>query len=235
MKVTNLLLPATIALLSAFSITAQEIIPIDSTHLLSREQKFTLKYAKNPDNIFGDDNAVYLPLEVNHIIGDTTDTKLVSVAKWEDAYFVNNKEYRAMLIIPLEAEVKTEKIYSEMNVIYDHEGNVHRLVLSNFAVGKDTIQEKVLVKSNIRGLFVGATIYNSKDEVIAEVEGKYKNYSITDYFGNPPELKKKKTQFSFEKVRTGCRYINERKSTSDIDMETLFRYEFKIRDRSNTK
>jgi hypothetical protein len=214
---TNKLLLVAIAVMCMFSVTAQDIIPIDSTHLLSRSQKFALKYAKNPKNIFGDDNSVYLPLEINNIIGDTTDTKLVSVAKWEDAYFVNNKEYRAMLIIPLEAEVKTEKIYSEMNVIYDHEGNVHRLVLSNFAVGKDTIQEKVLVKSNNSGMFVGATIYNSKDEVIAEVEGKYKNYSITDYFGNPPELKKNSGNIiipqglripsaSWERVNIGNRY-----------------------------
>ena len=171
-------------------IISKYIIPIDSTHLLSREQKFTLKYAKNPDNIFGDDNAVYLSLEVNHIIGDTTDTKLLSVANWDGAYFINNKDYRAMLIIPLEAESKVGKIQSEMEVIYDQDGYVHRIVLSNFAVGEDSIQEKILVKSNISGLFVGATIYNSKDEVVAEVEGRY-NDIVTDYLGNHPEIRNK--------------------------------------------
>ena len=181
-------------------IISKHIIPVDSTHLLSREQKFTLKYAKNPDNIFGDDNAVYLPLEVNHIIGDTINTKLVSVAQWKDAYFIKNKDYRAMLIIPLEAESKVGKIQSELEVIYDHNGYVHRIVLSNFAVGEDSIQEKILVKSNIRGLFAGATIYNSNDKVIAEVKGKYKNI-VTDYLGNYPDLRNKdKNKIVYPKI-----------------------------------
>ena len=220
---------------------AKEIIPIDSVHLLNQSQKFTLKYAKNPDNIFGDDNTVYLPLEVNQIIGDTINTKLVSVAQWKDAYFIKNEDYRAMLIIPLEAESKIGKIQSEIQMNYDFNGHMHAVVLTAFFVNSDSLSENILIRSNYLGKFLSAVVYNN-DKIIAEIDTKYKNAHVIDYLGNYPKENRKEnsynkiSQVSFKNVKTGRQYINERNQQErNQGMNALMKYEFSSRDRSNTK
>ena len=85
-------------LISVLSITAQEIIPVDSIHLLSKEQKKAIKYTKK--NICSDDSSIELPLEVNMIFGDTISKKHYYVTpSWKDSYFLPSDS--VVLIVPL--------------------------------------------------------------------------------------------------------------------------------------
>lgn len=85
-------------LISVLSITAQKTIPVDSTHLLSKEQKKAIKYTKK--NICSDDSSMELPLEVNMIFGDTISKKHYYVTPcWEESYFLPSDS--VVLIVPL--------------------------------------------------------------------------------------------------------------------------------------
>lgn len=52
-----------IALISVFSITAQEVIPVDSVSALNKEQKKTKKYAEKL--LKSQKNKILLPIEFN--------------------------------------------------------------------------------------------------------------------------------------------------------------------------
>lgn len=53
------------ALICSFSITAQEIVPIDPTNLQTKEQKRTQQYAKKI--LSSQNNTISLPIEFNHL------------------------------------------------------------------------------------------------------------------------------------------------------------------------
>ena len=79
-------------------ILAKEFIPVDSTHLMSKEQKKTLKAVKAL--IKENNNKLQLPLEVNYLMGDTANKAYSTVRPiFEDGYFVNKESLE--LIIPL--------------------------------------------------------------------------------------------------------------------------------------
>lgn len=194
MRAKRLFFASLIAFISTFSVIAQDIIPVDSIHQLSRAQKFILKYAKKPINVFGDDNSVELPVEIKQLIGDTTNNKLLSSPQWDKAYFIKDNNFAACLIIPLEAKSDAGILNSELQILYDEdESIINRVVLSYFVVKEDSIKERMLVKSNIYGRMLNIIIYNS-DNIIAEIKGLNEMAGVVDYFGTHPELRKDKTK-----------------------------------------
>ena len=200
MKAKRLILTVLIVSISILSITAQDIIPVDSTHLLNRKQKFTLKYAKNPRNIFGADNSVELPVEVKKLIGDTTNNKLLSFPQWDKAHFINNTNCSARLIIPLEAKSVAGILKSELQVIYDEdESIISRLVFSDFIIKGDSVTEKMLIKSNIRGKMLDIIVYDDNNNIIAEIKGKNATSGVVAFWGTHPELRKRKNK-SYDKI-----------------------------------
>ena len=98
MKVNKIAIIILIQIINMIDITAQNIIPADSTHLLSMEQKQTIEFVKKQLN--QDKTGLELPLEVNYLLGDTiTKTNYKVKPKWEDAYFI--KADSVVMIVPL--------------------------------------------------------------------------------------------------------------------------------------
>ena len=98
MKIQRLIISAIVAIMGVMSTIAQDIVSIDSIHLLSMEQKQTIQFVKKQLN--KDKNGLELPLEVNYLLGDTiTKTNYKVKPKWEDAYFI--KADSVVMIVPL--------------------------------------------------------------------------------------------------------------------------------------
>ncbi|MBE6310781.1 MAG: hypothetical protein E7080_07000 [Bacteroidales bacterium] len=98
MKANRLILSAIVAIMGVMSTIAQDIVSIDSIHLLSMEQKQTIQFVKKQLN--QDKTGLELPLEVNYLLGDTiTKTNYKVKPKWEDAYFI--KADSVVMIVPL--------------------------------------------------------------------------------------------------------------------------------------
>ena len=167
MKVTNLLLPATIALLSAFSITAQEIIPADSNQLLSKEQKKTKQYAEKL--LKSQKYKILLPIEFNSLIGDSvTNTSYELGINWDNAYFAKSDNKCANLCIPLKSD--KEDIQPLLNVFRDKDGKYYRIVITYRQMQTDSIKEEIIMRSNIGGMFLNAFVLNN-EKLVSQING----------------------------------------------------------------
>ena len=88
-----------IAIMCVLSITAQKIIPVDSTHLLSIEQKQTIEFIKK--HIDKNNSELELPLEVNYLLGDTKAKDHYKMKPiWKESYFLSSDSVE--LIVPLQ-------------------------------------------------------------------------------------------------------------------------------------
>ncbi|MBE6310783.1 MAG: hypothetical protein E7080_07010 [Bacteroidales bacterium] len=98
MKIQRLILSVVIALISAFSTTAQDIITINSNQNLSKEHKQLLKQTKNI--VKKNQNKIFLPIVVNQVLGDTiAKTNYIVMPMWEECCFIELDSM--VLIVPL--------------------------------------------------------------------------------------------------------------------------------------
>lgn len=98
MKIQRLILSVVIALISAFSTTAQDIITINSNQNLSKEHKQLLKQTKNI--VKKNQNKIFLPIVVNQVLGDTiAKTNYIVMPMWEEGCFIELDSM--VLIVPL--------------------------------------------------------------------------------------------------------------------------------------
>lgn len=170
MKAKRLILSATIGLISAFSITAQEIIPVDSTHLLNEVQKKTLKEAKIM--LKSKHNKIKLPFEFNDIIGKSDNKKhYESRINWDRAYFVNVGDSVANLVIPMQAKVDTTTINSSLNISMNLDEDKYSVVRTFLTLQDEGNAEYMCLQSSVNGL-LSSTLFIEGDSIVSEVKGK---------------------------------------------------------------
>ena len=158
---------------------AQDIIPVDSTHLLTKEQKNTLKYAKNIAK--AKKNEIKLPIEVNSLLSDTINKDCyLSEMKLEQAYFIQSSDYNAELVVPMQYVNENGIINSDLVLILDEEGNYYRIVETCLEIANDSIKKSLLFESNLLGLLFEATILEN-DKLIACYEIKENAVDIVEF------------------------------------------------------
>ena len=170
MRAQRLFFAVLIAFISTFSVTAQEIIPVDSIHQLSKEQKQLLQYAK----VFAKKkhNKIKLPIEINRMLGDRLNRKRYeSMLKMTEAYFVDNNEAKAALVVPMQARVDTLIINSELTILLTSDDTLYELVYTLFTLPNNTTSQYMCVKSSPNG-FLYSTVFVDDDKIVAEVKGK---------------------------------------------------------------
>ena len=163
MKMKTIILTAIITLASVFScLSAQEIIPVDSTHLLSKEQVTVLKYTEK--YIISDKSNFELPLEVNYLLGDTiADVNYKIKPMLEKSYFL--KTDSVVLIVPLQND--SINILQCQLKVYKNEDNIYQEQIETVLGTFDTDDQFTgsMVYSHINGNFI--SIYNfNKGECI---------------------------------------------------------------------
>ena len=178
MKMKTIILTAIITLASVFScLSAQEIIPVDSTHLLSKEQKRTQQYVEKL--LKSQNNTISLPIEFNSLIGDSLTTTPYELGiNWDKAYFIEEEKKCANLLIPL--EVEKEDIQSLLNVFRDENGNFYRTIITYKQTQNDTIKEEIIMKSNLDGLFLNAVVLHN-EKLVSLINGVVGDYGIAEY------------------------------------------------------
>ncbi len=194
MKTNRLFIIAIIAIISAFSAMAQDVIPVDSTHLLNKEQKQVLQYSKNLAKKIK--NVIELPEEVNHIFTDNK-VYIKSTLQLNNAFFVKRDHYDAMLCIPAMAQIDSSSIESELIVALDKDGNYHRIVYSTFVMPNDSCNEYLCMKSNISGTLLSTVVFND-NKIIAEIDAKGYPWGVID---SPKE-----NNFDIERMRRDEKY-----------------------------
>lgn len=166
---TNKLLLAVIAVMYMFSITAQDIIPIDSVHLLNTEQNKLLKYTRNL--VKKRHNKIKLPIEINSMLGDSLNEKRYeSILHFNKAYFIKMSNCKASLVIPMQAKVDTITINSELNIITAEDDDIYRIVYTAFTLPSDSVPQYMYLKSSVNG-FLYSSVFMENDQVVAEVKG----------------------------------------------------------------
>lgn len=197
MKTRKILTLLLLSVVFPISMMAQEtIIHADSVHLLNKDQikllKYTKRLAKQNKHTFE------LPIEVNHLLNDDTSKKYPkTILQWNDAYFINRKDYKATIIVPTLAQIDTCIVESYLSVILDKENNYHRIIYSTFMVpnGKET--EYICLKSNIFGTLLSTVVFDN-NKTIAEIDAKGYPWGVTD---SPIE-----NNFDMERMRRDEKY-----------------------------
>lgn len=170
------ILSVAIALISVFSITAQEIIPIDSVSALNKEQKKTKKYAEKL--LKKQENKILLPIEFNELIGDSVSTVSIELGvNWNETFFVKENNKCANLYIPLKSD--KEDIQSLLNVFRDEDGNYYRIVITYKQTQTDSIKEEIVMRSNIDGLFLNAFVLNN-EKLVCQINGVVGDYGVKE-------------------------------------------------------
>ena len=125
---------------------SRNIIPVDSTHLLNKEQKQTIKYTKK--YICKKNSTLELPIEINQLLEDTiTKTNYKVKPKWEEAYFI--KADSAVMIVPL---------YNESLNLLQCQLRVENLTRNVFSQKIETL----IGKSNeVTDEFTGSMVYSN--------------------------------------------------------------------------
>ena len=141
-----------------------------STHdKLTGPQKGTLAYAKYILKKY--DNKIVLPLEINTFMGDTvTKEQYKAIPLWEDAYFEDTKDFKAILIIPLTAKTTKGDVNAVLNIMRDDNAQYLRIVnmALNYQEEKDTTN--IYISSNLDGVFLHASVYVNGKET-GQLEG----------------------------------------------------------------
>ena len=182
-SITNILniidyeiLSVAIALISVFSITAQEIIPIYSVSALNKEQKKTKKYAEKL--LKSQKNKILLPIEFNSLIGDSlTNTPYELGINWDNAYFAKSDNKCANLYIPLKSD--KEGVQPLLNVFRDEDGKYYRIVITYKQMQTDSIKEEIVMRSNIDGLFLNAFVLNN-EKLVCQINGVVGDYGVKE-------------------------------------------------------
>ena len=165
-----------IALISVFSITAQEVIPVDSVSALNKEQKKTKKYAEKL--LKSQKNKILLPIEFNSLIGDSlTNTPYELGINWNETFFVKENNKCANLYIPLKSD--KEDIQSLLNVFRDEDGKYYRIVITYKQMQTDSIKEEIVMRSNIDGLFLNAFVLNN-EKLVSQINGVVGDYGVKE-------------------------------------------------------
>ena len=134
-----------IALMCVLSITAQKIIPVDSTHLLSIEQKQTIEFIKK--HIDKNNSELELPLEVNYLLGDTKAKDHYKMKPiWKESYFLSSDSVE--LIVPLQ-NGSIDILQCQLRVDKVDNNSYYQKI------------ETVLGKSGPEGLLTGSMVYST--------------------------------------------------------------------------
>ena len=148
---------------------AQKIIPVDSTQLLNKEQKQTIKFVKKQLN--KKKNGIELPLEVNYLLGDTiTKTNYKVKPKWEEAYFI--KADSVVMLVPLYNE-SLSLLQCQLRV-ENLTRNVFFLQIKTLIGEPNELTDKFtgsMVYSNLEGNFISIFNFN-KGECVEIVNNK---------------------------------------------------------------
>ena len=178
MKTNRLFSFIMIAVLCVYTLSAQNVIPVDSTHLLNSEQENTLKYAKELAREVK--SKIELPKEVNNLINHTDDNKYhKSFMQWDKAYFTNLSDSKSVLCVPTLAQIDSVTVESELYIIHDIDDVYYRIVHTTFVVPTDTLPEYICLKSDINGGLVSTIVYDDNN-VIAEIDTNSKHLAIRD-------------------------------------------------------
>ena len=155
------------------------IIPVDSTHQLSKDQKKLLKYAKNLGK--ARKNKIKLPIEVNRLLGDTISYECYqSEMIVENGLFLTNPDFVAELIVPMQFVNDKGTLRSDLCLVLDKEGNYYRFVQTYFGLANDSIEKRLLFESNIIGLLFGSKLLEN-NTIIAEYKIKENAIDIIEF------------------------------------------------------
>lgn len=161
-----------------FNIVSQNIIPADSTHLLNNEQIKTLKSVKHKATKWKYE--ISLPLEVNRLLGyDVSEKQKKTKAKMlmNEAYFIDRKDCKTAICVPLVAKIDSITIESDINFILDKENNYYQTVYTTFNIPNDSVADLICLKSNWAGYLVSSIIIKN-NKIVAEVDAKGEPWGI---------------------------------------------------------
>ena len=167
MKARRFLTMLLMAVVGILCIQASETVSIQDK--LTGVQKSTLKYAKNILKKYN--NKIALPLEINTFMGDTaTNEQYKATPLWENAYFEDNKDFKATLIIPLTAKTTKGDVNAVLNIMRDDNAQYLRIVnmALNYQEEKDTTN--IYISSNLQGIFLHASVFKNGKEA-GQIEG----------------------------------------------------------------
>lgn len=176
MKAVKIILSAIIVLVSTINISARNVVSVDSTHLLNKEQKKTIKYAR--DMMKSQKNTILLPIEYNNLIGDSVSKAQIELeTNWGEAFFVEKEDKCANLLVPLKSG--NAEIQPVLNVFRDEKGKYYRMVITYRQTQSDTIKEEIIMKSNIEGVFINALVFQN-EQLVAQINGVFGDYGVVD-------------------------------------------------------
>lgn len=178
MKANRLILSVVIALISAISITAHEIIPVDSTHLLSDEQKQTLNYTKK---LFDATNgSIMIPLEATDFLGKPkeSENEITIIPEWTLAYFENDNDCNSLLYVPLKINYNESNLISELRVLFNN-NTFYRMLITSISFMNNNNEHTIILYSTIDGGAFLCEIYQN-NQLIEEIKGMSNNSGIID-------------------------------------------------------
>ena len=231
MKATNLLLITIVSILGISCSSNKKMIYANEVKKLNENQQSLIEHTKNTFESNG--NNILLPAELNVLLGDSVTSKnILAQPIWENAYFVKDKKAK-VLVVPMKAIHNDVELCSDL--IVAKKDKVYSNMVSTYLECKnEATTEYIQIESSTKGELYNAKIFDKNNNVIATYDGiKYltvpkKNRKENSY--------NKISQFSFKNVKTVRQYINERNQQErNQDMNALMKYEFRSRDRSNTK
>ena len=234
MKATNLLLIAIVSILGISCSSNKKVIYANEVKTLNENQQSLIEHTKNTFESNG--NNILLPAELNVLLGDSVTSKnILAQPIWENAYFVKDEKAK-VLVVPMKANHNDVELCSDL--IVAKKDKVYSNMVSTYLECKnEATTEYIQIESSTKGEFYNAKIFDENNNVVA-------TYGIEDIIvtdENRKETKKsnslrKNTQVTFVKSRVGRKNMDRQwKRETNRDMEAIIQYDFRSRDRSNTK
>ena len=234
MKTKNLLLIVIVSILSISCANSKKVVYANEINKLNDNQLSLLEHTKNTYHT--SDNKILLPTELNLLLGDSAIAENIEThPQWDNVYFVKDRE-DDVLIVPLKSNHNEVELFSDLIVM--KEDSIYPKMVSTYLECKaEKTTEYIQIESSIKGEFYNAKILDENNKVVATYGI---NYAIVPE-ENRKENKKsnslrKNPQVTFVKSKTGRKQMDRQwyRETSR-DLEAKIQYEFRSRDRSNTK
>lgn len=188
---------------------------ISTQDKLTGVQKRTLEYTKNLLKDYN--NNLFLPLEINFLIGDTISKDRYKVKPQLDELSFHDLEgYTSYVKVCLRAVNNNDTIESVLHVASDKESHYYRVIETILSM-QENENVNIIVNSNLDGVFLQAKIY-SNGEIIKTIDGIAKDFGIED--SNNSRLKGNRKWYVNNKSKKNKKQIESEKAVYN-DFRTL--------------
>lgn len=213
MKTKKILTLLLLSVVGIICIHASETVSTQDK--LTGVQKRTLEYTKNLLKDYNND--LFLPLEINFLIGDTISKDRYKVKPQLDELTFHDLEgYTSYVKVCLRAVNNNDTIESVLHVASDKESNYYRVIETILSM-QENENVNIIVNSNLDGVFLQAKIF-SNGEIIKTIDGIAKDFGIED--SNNSRLKGNRKWYVNNKSKKNKNQIESEKAVYK-DFRTL--------------